>query len=138
MIILLVACILSAILYRLGGMGGFKNAKLVRRLGCSLVFTLLVVILHHPATLWGWLALLATWGLSYGALTTYLDNIFGYDNYWAAGLLCGLAGLPLLVFCPWWIIGARLAINIVGQGFWSKIISWDIAEEAGRGIFFIL
>lgn len=137
-LIVLIACAISSFLYRLGGQGGFKNAKLIRRLGCSLVFTIMVALLFHPINIISYLCLLVSMGLSYGALTTYLDSIFGYDNYWAAGLLCGLAGLPLIYFIPWWIIVLRIVINTVGQGYWSKIQDNDTIEECGRGVFFIL
>lgn len=135
---ILIACILSSILYRLGGKGGFANAKLIRRLGCSLVFTILIYILFHPINIISYGALIVSFGLSYGALTTYLDNIFGYDNYWAAGFLCGLAALPLIYFVPWWILTIRMVICTVGQGLWSKWIDQDWLEEGGRGVFFIL
>jgi hypothetical protein len=137
-LIIAVACLLSSACYRWGGRGGFKNAKLIRRLGCSLVFTIMIALLFHPTNIISWLCLIVSMGLSYGALTTYLDNIFGYDNFWAAGFLCGIAGLPLLVFIPWWIVALRLIINTVGQGLVSKLSGNDNVEEFSRGAFFIL
>jgi hypothetical protein len=136
MVILIVACLLSGILYRLGGKKGF-NTKF-RDLGCPLVL-LGAVIALFGLKMGFWWAYLLCFGLSFGFLTTYWDFLFKYDNFWFHGFALGLAGFPLL-WCgvPWWILTIRLVICTVGMGLWSKFIGWDELEEGGRGVFFIL
>ena len=137
MVILIIGLsIVSGILYRLGGWE--KRNKLFRRLGCPLV--LLVIILSLFGLKLGfWWAYLLTFGLSFGALTTYWDWLFGYDNYWFSGFMCGLAGIPLLwAGVPLYIILIRLIICTVGMGLWSKYTKNDVVEEIGRGVFFII
>lgn len=63
----------------------------------------------------------------------------GKDNFYMHGFGCSLATIPLL-WCgvPWWILLIHAIICTVGMGLWSKLISWDVAEESGRGFLFIL
>jgi len=136
LLILLVSSIISGILYRLGGWE--KGNTKYRDAGCPLVFLLLIWILFGFHLKFWW-AYLLTFGLSWAALTTYLDSIFGYDNFYAHGFMCGLAGIPL-IWCglPLLLILTRIVVCTVGMGLWSKLISWDVAEEFGRGVLFIL
>ena len=62
----------------------------------------------------------------------------GKDNFYLHGFACGLAGIPLIVIVPWWIILIRIVICTVGMGLWSKYIGNDVLEETGRGVLFIL
>jgi len=136
LLVFLLCISFSGVLYRMGGSAKW-NTKW-RDLGCPLV--LLVIIL----TLFGlkldfWWAYLLTFLLSFGALTTYYDWLFGYDNYYAHGLGCGLAGISLVwADVPLWIILARLTLCTIGMGLWSKYTKNDVVEEIGRGVFFIL
>ena len=148
-IILFITTIISAILYRAGGMSKDDTAKpkwipkwlrksWVRDWLCPACLLLALFLFWRPSSLLGWAMLLPYYGLSGGALSTYLDSIFGYDNFYAAGFLCGLAAFPLMVFVPWWILVIRLVICTVGWGLWSKWQGNDVAEEMGRGVLFIL
>ena len=133
----LLAIIGSAIAYRCGGAD--KPYKSWMRDWICPAFLLLALLTNwHPSNLFGWLMLLPFYGLSGGALSTYLDSIFGYDNYYAHGFLCGLAAFPLLVFVPWYILLIRLIICTLGMGLWSKFQNNAVKEELGRGVFFIL
>ena len=135
--IYLIACILSGILYRMGGAKGF-NTKF-RDWGCpATLIGLLLLTNNHPINTFGWVMLGLFFVLSWGALSTYWDEFFGYDNHFAHGFGCGLAGLLLVVFVPWWLLLIRLVICTVGMGLWSKWISHDVAEEFGRGVLFII
>jgi hypothetical protein len=132
LILLSIACLLSGILYRLGGIGKPFNTKW-RDLGCPTILTILLTVLFG----WHWVYLLV-FGLSFGALTTYWDFLFGYDNFWFHGFALGVAGLPLCWFIPWWIPIIRLVICTIGCGLISKLSSNVWVEECGRGVFFIL
>lgn len=135
--IYLIACILSGILYRAGGAKGY-NTKF-RDLGCPAIgLGLLLLTNHYPINVFGWVMLGLSFLLSFGALTTYWDNLFGYDNFYFHGFAIGLAGLPLMVFFPWWWLVIRLIVCTLGMGLWSKWIKNDVIEELGRGVLFIL
>ena len=144
-----ISAIISGILYRAGGMGKDKDAKpkwipmwlrfdKARDALCPLVLLGLVVFLFG-FRLASWWAYLLFFGLSWGALSSYWDEIFKEDNFYAHGLGIGLAGIPL-IWCgvAWWIILARLTLCTVGMGLWSKFIKNDVAEEFGRGVLFII
>ena len=128
----ILACVASGVLYRMGGKGKPFNTK-HRDLGCPTVLLLLTWLLFG----FSWWFFLA-FGLAFADLTTYWDFLFGYDNYYAHGFFCGLAGLPLMVVVPWPILVARLIICTVGMGLWSKAIKNAVLEETGRGVLFIL
>ena len=133
---ILVACILSAILYRMGGSNKWDTKW--RDIGCSLVLLALVGALFGFRLAFWW-AYLITFGLSWGFLSTYWDSVFGYDNFWFHGLGCGLAGIPLIwAGVHFSILAIRLIICTVGMGLWSKFIKRDIPQELGRGVLFIL
>ena len=112
-----VAC---GIAYHVAGLGGFKGAKLIRRLGCSLLALGVFFALKSPQIrhIWSYLAFLV---LNYGALSTYHDYLNRGEENWlcwfATGLFYGLAALPL-IWCGvhWYLIIARaifLAISIM-------------------------
>ena len=135
--ILLIASILSAVLYRCGGKGKPFNTKF-RDVGCPLVLIALVMCLYG-LRMGNWWAYVICFGLSWGALTTYWDWLFGYDNFFAHGLGCSLATIPLYwVGVPWWILLIHGVICTLGMGLWSKLIGNDVLEECGRGVLFIL
>jgi len=128
--------ILNGVLYRRGGTS--KGTKW-RDLGCPLVTYGYLLTLWHPVTLQGWGLLLLAFGLTFGALTTYFDSIFGYDNFYAHGFATGIACLPLFwVGIPLWLILARSLILALFMGLWSRFWGWDEMEEWGRGASIIL
>jgi hypothetical protein len=133
----LLAIVCSAISYRMGG-ADKPYKSWMRDWVCPAFLLLAILPIWHPTSLLGWIMLLPFYGLSGAALSTYLDSIFGYDNYYAHGFLCGLAAFPLIVFIPWWILTLRLIICTLGMGWWSAKEDNDVKEEMGRGVFFIL
>lgn len=136
---ILIACILSGILYRCGGKGKPYNTK-YRDLGCPFVLIALVLLTNnHTINITGWVMLGLSFGLSFATLTTYWDWLFKEDNFYAHGFAIGLAGIPL-IWCgvPLWIILTRIVICSLGMGLWSKWIGNDVAEETGRGVLFII
>ncbi len=134
-IVLGIACVLSGILYRMGGSDKYDTKW--RDAGCPLVFLAAVWLLDGISFSYWWTYLLF-FGASWGMLTTYWDKLFGYDNYYVHGLGCGLAGLFLIPVIPWWILVARIVICSVGMGLWSNSTTYDVKEEVGRGVLFIL
>jgi hypothetical protein len=149
-LILCVASAISACAYRAGGMSRditanpkwmpmFLRKSWVRDWLLPAVLLLLLSSFWRPCYLLDWVMLLPYYGLSGAALSTYWDWAFkGKDNYYAHGFGCGLAGLCLITFVPWWILLMRLTICTVGMGWFSYIINFDELEEEVRGIFFIL
>ena len=147
---ILTACILSAILYRAGGMGKeditepkwipkWLRKSWVRDWLCPACLCLALFSFWRPSSLLDWGILLLSYGLLGASLSTYWDEVFGYDNFWFHGFMCGLAGIPLLwVGVTWWVILARLTLCTVGMGLWSKFIKRDVPQELGRGVLFIL
>ena len=139
---ILIASILSGVLYRLGGWE--KGNSKFRDLGCPAVGVGLLLLLQ-PSSVnnLGWLTILLSFLLSFGALCTYrygLPKPKDYTwHYYLHGFMCGLAGIPLIwADVPLWIVLARLTLCTVGMGLWSKLINHDITEEFGRGVIFIL
>ena len=134
---IILAAAISGICYRLGGQGKPYNGK-VRDWGCPLVFLGLIFLLFGFKIEF-WREYLSTFILSWFALSTYWDWLFGYDSYWMHGLGCGLAGIPLIwADVPLWIILARLTLCTIGMGLWSKFIKRDVPQECGRGGIFII
>jgi hypothetical protein len=132
--------ILSGILGRMGGAHGYDTK--FRDVGCSAIVVGGCVVLFgwHPAQWWAYVAIFA---LTWAAMTTYLDSIFGYDNLWASGALVGAAAFPAIwVGVPWWIIVARVVVLCVIWGCLNKflpekVLCWrrDVAEEFSRYFF---
>ncbi len=135
----LIATILGAILYRLGGAAGY-NTKW-RDLGLpavSLVYLLICGKIVQPWGFW-WLvgAYLLTFGLFFGSLTTYWKKK-GEPAKWISWLLTGLG--YSLAFLPYAILSGeyfgfclRLVLCSVGIMIWSEKISNVVWEECGRG-----
>ncbi len=136
MIWIVLACAVSAVFYRLGGAKGYDTK--FRDIGCPLTLIALVIALYGLNTAY-W-AYLLTFGLSWGALSTYWDWLFKKeDNHYAHGLGCGLAGIPL-IWCgvPWEVVTVRILICTFGMGLLSKLIKNDVKEELTRGLIFII
>ena len=133
---LVITTILSGILYRLGGTGGawWKNTKM-RDLGCSLVCMIYMSIFYSFA----WWVHALSFLLLFGALCTYWDKIFGYDNHYAHGLGCAVAYFPYAIYSGNWIgFGVRCVALALAMGIISGITKNDVVEEVGRGSSIIL
>jgi hypothetical protein len=149
------AAVISAILYRAGGMSKDKTAKptwipVFMRKSWVRDWLCPAVLLGLVGTCWGlewafWWVYAIFYGLSGAALSCYW-SFFKYhdppveeDNFFLHGLGCGLAGIPLIwAGVPWYIILLRTVICAIGMYLWSKWISVDWQEEMGRGALFIL
>ena len=131
LLIVSIATILSAILYRAGGMSKddtanptwipkwLRNTK-TRDLGCPL-FCLLALLLIGIHSQW-WIHLIV-FLVMFGALTTYWDKITEEDNFYLHGLAIGLAYLPYLMVIPWYLIFIRTIIMSLFMGIWCKVFS---------------
>lgn len=140
--IIIILIILCSILYRIGGKGGFPHAKLIRRLGCPAPMLAIFLIRHgfHVETLWLYIL---SYILSSLSLTTYHDYLApdkSSENWkcWAmTGACYSLSVFPLL-WCGTNIqlfILRTVALSLFTM-IWSEAISWDTAEEIGRGILY--
>jgi len=142
---LFLASCLSAVLYRMGGMGDEGRKKFpnvpawffdskARDIGCSLVTVGITgglsLLPNSP-----WWAYLLSFLLLFGALTTYWDFLFGYDNFWMHGAMCGLAFAPFMWFDEPLALGIRIAVLAILMGAWSAVVGKDWLEEGGRGFF---
>jgi hypothetical protein len=80
-----------------------------------------------------------SYGLLGASLTTYWDNLFGFDNFWFAGFVCGLSSIPLWIcgISPWVILIRAIVLGIC-WGAWCLIFGKDTIEEYGRGAFLVL
>lgn len=143
------ACLVSAVLYRAGGMGKEVDAKptwmpmkmrksWVRDWLCPGVMLILVILLFGIHLKYWWCYIIF-YPLSGAAFSTYWDKVFGTDNFYAHGLGLSLAMIPLL-WCglPWWILLVHGIVCTVGMGLWSNNIGTDWLEEMGRGVLYIL
>jgi hypothetical protein len=118
MIWIILLSILAGILGRMGGVGKPFSTKM-RDLGVPLCLTIALLVLRVDCPWW---ALLIAFGAVFGACTTYLDSIFGYDNFWASGALVGLASFPVTLFTGhWWLFAARAVLLAV---IWGSLNRW--------------
>ena len=136
-----VAC---GILYHIAGKGGFKGAKLLRRILCPLLTLGLFFALKTPQIrhIWGYLAFLA---LNFGALSTYHDYLApdGSSENWlcwlVTGFIYGLSALPL-IWCGihWWMILVR-AVVLGLTIMWLRTRTGKVLlEEVGSGILYCI
>ena len=139
LIILGIAGFLSSRLYRLAGQKKEGNAwdilrnKLTRRIGCSLITLAMVYFVYgvrcHP----GWY--IALFFGQWGALSSYWDKVFGYDNHFAHGFGVGLAMLPIAIVTGlWWGFISQTIVCTVWMGLVSVLSANDDFEEYGRGL----
>lgn len=136
-LIILIGAIISGLLYRAGGYGKPFNTK-HRDFGCSLIF-LISLWLIKGFILSHWWMYLLVFGLMFGALTTYWDSLFGFDNFWFHGFMIGMATFPLFwAGIHWWAIFIYSISLAIIMGLWSKLISNDFWEEFGRGFTIII
>lgn len=92
-----------------------------------------------PLSFLQWGMLVLCYPLLGGALTTYWDNLFGFDNLWFAGFMCGVASFPLVFYGvnPWGIVLRAIVLAVLWGG-WCAWQSVDYIEEFGRGAFLVL
>jgi len=141
--------ILSAFLYRLGGMSKRDAKKYApwkwmpswavntkaRDVGCAFLIYLWMS-LFFPAVAW-WVHLIAFLG-AFGGLCTYWDDLFGYDNFFMHGFIIAFALLPYVLVeghLEGYLI--RIAAVSLFMGIWCMIFENDYVEECGRGAILI-
>lgn len=133
--------VLCGVLYRVGGSDlPLQNKTKYRDAGCPLIGCIVVAMNHWPLNLMAWLGLVLSFGLAWGAMTTYFKRK-GSDARWWNWMLVGLAfGIAFAPFA--WAIGAwvqfgiRTALCVFFIASWSQLIGWDVGEEFGRGFIF--
>lgn len=135
---ILIGSIMSAILYRLGGMKGM-NTKF-RDFGCPLVFIGVMYVLNG----FSWQMFLSAF-LMFAALCTYWDSVFGKDNMFAHGFMIGLALIPMCwTGVHFWQVGLYAVVLGVTMGLLNvlctkrKIPYSDYVEELSRGALIII
>ena len=150
-ILIVILSIICGILGRLGGRAKdgswydcISHTK-TRDLGCALIdFLALWALFGLNLNLW-WLYLII-FLLHFGALTTYYDILFKYDNLWFSGFIMGVALIPYAFFGVSWIniLCRALLLGIVwgclNKYLPTKILIWnrDIVEEFLRYFSIIL
>lgn len=140
---LVILSAISGILYRLGGWIQTK----IRDFGCALITLLSYFIfgLWCKNQLVNIIAYLLCFGALFGALTTYWDFLFGYDNFYMHGFMIGIASFPLIAIgVVWWDILIRAVVLGLSMGLINKYVNkwgWkhsDWIEECSRGCLIIL
>ncbi len=144
--IILILSILSGLLYRMGGMGNegrrdfsdvpgwFFNTK-ARDIGCSICCGAAMAVMLPSV----WWAHFLAFGALFGSLTTYWDELFGYDNHWFHGFACALAYFPYAIAEGVWLgFGVRCIALAILMGGLSALSTDDDVEEIGRGALLVL
>lgn len=141
----IILILLSGLFYRFGGMSKseqswvpkFLRSSWIRDWICPLWGYLTLLIWWQPNTILGWLMFIPTYGLSGVFLSTYWDFVFGYDNFYAHGFMCGLASFPLIwAGVAWWVVLISAIAGGLLMGLLCKIFSNVWVEEGGRGVIF--
>ena len=146
---IIILSIFSGLFYLLTGLGGdgrksFPSVpgwffgRQTRLVGCSTCRILAVLVVGVQAPWWCDLLVM---GLTVGALSTYWDFLFGFDNFWFHGFMIGVATLPYVFFgvSIWaWLVQAVALAVFMGvlchvldrvHRFFGK----NYVEEPGRG-----
>lgn len=140
--------VVSAILYRMGGCSPadlqaewgwvpapIRNFPKKRDVLANIVKLLAVFILGMNAPFW---AYFLSFGLLWASLSTYWDELFGYDNFYFHGFMCQFSLLPLAFFGGFLDFGVRCIVLALAIGLWSKYNGNATKEELGRGFFLTL
>lgn len=124
--------LLTAFLGWAGGRGGaWWKRSWVRDYGISAVCCASLYI-HGIHSWW----LLLVFALTVGALSTYWDKLFGWDNYFFHGLMIGIASMPIAaVTGNTTLVVVRAIILCICIGLWSGIFKNVHVEESGRYSF---
>jgi len=133
-LIIILAAILSAIFYRMGG-SAYYNTK-YRDVCCSLLSCLLVGYLVS----WNW-SLILVFGLTWASLTTYWKRTpdAKWYNWGLTGLGYSLALLPFCIVEGHWEGFISRTIVLTGLTIiWSELNNNPVWEEMGRGALIIL
>jgi hypothetical protein len=145
MVIAIILAIISAVLYRAGGMSKEPTAKprwipvwlrksWVRDWLCPLCSIGTLLLFWKPTNAFGFEMILLSYGLMGGMLSTYWDFLFGYDNYWFHGFGVGLSIFPLIFAgYTWWIVLLHAVVMAILVGGLSVLIKKDWLEEMSRG-----
>ena len=135
-IIWLLLSILSGIAYRLGGIG--KPFKSWMRDGiCPLIALVALWLLVGFKSSYWW-AYLLTFGLMWGALSTYWRLDEKRWGYWAHGLGISISALPIIFITGNWLGFIIRCIVLTGLiTIVSKYITKDWLEEGLRGFLTI-
>lgn len=138
-------CAIAGILYRLGGAGknndwlDFARRSWVRDWPIPVVVFLTLWLLIG-IKLSHWWVYLAIWLLMGGALSTYYDTIFCYDNMYAHGFMVGVATFPLVwVGIHLWVIVIYAGALGLSMGIICHRLKINaVKKELGRGALIIL
>jgi hypothetical protein len=98
-----------------------------------------LLLFWQPWMWWQWLILMICYPILGGALSTYWDFMFGYDNFYWAGFMCGVAAFPLF-FCniSLWSILIRAFVIGIAWGFYCSHEDVDYKEEFFRGFLLVI
>lgn len=135
----LAGCVLSAVLYR---MGGSEDYDTVWRDWVLPLTSLGLVYLYTNTLHWSYIL---SYGLLGGSLTTYnkwASRLAGYGDdevhnpsWYVTGLFYGLAFLPLVLMgIDWKLIVLRAGLLSLLVAMWSQTQSDAVTEECGRGL----
>jgi hypothetical protein len=138
-----IAAVINAFLYRFGGLSK-EDGKLkypwapewmfkswVRDWLIPLVITAWMLLCYPGMPWWVYVVSILPMG---GALSTYWDWLFGYDNYWFHGFVFGVAKFVFAIYSGLWIGFAIHCIALaLAMGGISAISGDDDVEELGRG-----
>ena len=138
----LAATVISAILYHISGIGGWKGAKLLRRLGCSLIALVLYILLagFKLSHIWAYVVF---WGLNYGALSSYMSELqepkddVNWFEWLITGFLYGISAFPLCIASGKWIgFAIRTVILTFGIMLIREKFGSNEIEELGSGALY--
>ena len=136
-----IAIILCAILYKMGGYGK-PFASWQRDWLIPIVVLGTILFFRQPIVWWGWLLYILTIPPTGFALTTYWDEVpfnKGVDNFYMHGFFVGLGAFPLMfVGFHWWMILIRAIVMGGAMGLLCKKFSNVWVEECGRGAIIAL
>lgn len=126
-IITILASILSGIFGRMGGAEDYDT--LYRDIICSLI-SIGLFCLWFGFKMEYWYLYVLSFGLHWLGFSTYYEQFFGYHNMYIAGLLEGLALLPLAFtnkLIEWVIVRAMILAPVWGlveEYIPTKILTW--------------
>ena len=136
-LIVLILSAIAGILYRCGGASGFNTKFRDMGIPTCVTLALLSLGLFNNFGLWTIVSLIATFGLVFGAQTSYFKEK-GTEAKWKNWLLVGLAFSCALAPIAWvtgkwfaWVL--RLFILTGFTILWSEWQDNVVWEESGRG-----
>lgn len=137
-IIVITICFLSALLYRLGGIGKPWTTFKARDAGCSLCAV--GIMLALGVQVYWWVHLLS-FGLMWAALSTYTYGIpkpngnVQWYHWLLHGIMVQFSGLLYVIFLKsslgWFAVGVGMSGLLVVA--WSQLMDDVNWEEGGRG-----